>query len=155
MKANLLMNSTNILNGYVNIDPLGFAPNKTFAPLDNLDKVIFNGEAEEIRAYNVLQYYSVSTGHKLLQHWAAKLEHGGKLCITVPNTNELLRSYINGEYSVEEINTLLFGPQLYPWQTFRSLWTLTGLAAATKASDLIISSANIGPTEIFIEVVRK
>lgn len=155
MKVNLLMNSGDVLSGYTNVDPLNFAPNKTFAPLDNLDKVVFTGEAKEIRANGILQYYSVAAGRKLMAHWASKLEHNGTLSITVPNGNELLRNYISGKNTNDELNTQLFGPQEYPWQTFRSLWTMSELVAVTKSLGLILLSANISPNELFIEVRRK
>lgn len=149
MKLNLLMRSNDLLAGYVNVDPLDMTPPKTFCQLDNLDKVVVDGEADEIRAVNIIQYYGLQAAVKTMSHWVRKLSHKGKLTIVAPQTTRLTRRY-NEDLNTQEFNQLLFGPQTQPWQTYKSAWTLQDVRKLFEQFGLVTLEMSIEDNHFLI-----
>lgn len=87
MKLNLLFNQTTILAGYQNVDPF-FGHNTTDRSVDkvhgdiiNLDWIAEDGECEEIRAFDVIDFVDMTIKANVLQNWFAKLRKKGKITI--------------------------------------------------------------------------
>ena len=68
MKVNITFDEDNNLNGYLNISP---------NQLSSVD----DGEADEVRAIDVLPYFPEEESANLLMSWIKKLRHGGHLII--------------------------------------------------------------------------
>lgn len=112
MKANLLIDGTEVLAGYTNIDPFAKeGDGKVKGDISNLDHSFDDDELEEIIADSVLEYYGVNMIGNVLKNWIVKLQKGGRLVITVPDIYEIARAIMRRDISEDDANVLLFGPQ--------------------------------------------
>jgi len=131
VKVNLLIdNPGDVRSGYVNIDPL--APEndpdgRLKGDVGNLDHAVDGGEAEEILALEVLDYFPGHQADDILANWLSKLAHGGRLTISVVDVKEVARAVCSNNLSIDDINELLHGKQEKPWQFRKSAYTLSQL----------------------------
>lgn len=132
MKINLLLDNTgDVRSGYINIDP--FAPDNDAAgrlkgDISNLDHVVDDGEAIEIIALEVLDYFPGHQADAILTNWLKKLARSGRLTLSVVDVREVARAICANEMSPEDINEHLHGKQEKPWQYRKSAYTLTQIA---------------------------
>ncbi len=131
MKINLLIdNPGDYKNGYNNIDP--FAPEtngdlRLKSDISNLDSLVDDGEANEILALEILEYFPGNVIDDILQNWLKKLAHGGILTISGVDFTEIARGFLSSNLSLEDVNELLLGKQEKSWQTKKSVFTLLKL----------------------------
>ena len=96
MRINLLLNNKeNIRQGYLNIDP--FADEKddrVKGDCINLDKYVCDGEAEEIVAYNILEYYPSESISQIMPNWLKKLSHKGIVVIACTDIDLIAKAII-------------------------------------------------------------
>jgi hypothetical protein len=119
MKVNLLQDSSDIRQGYKNIDPLGALSKEVIR--DSLKELtsVDDGEAEEIVALDVVDYYTPEEAIKMIQTWAKKIAHGGTLTVGFTDIYRLTKSIVNRAYDFEEANVRLHGKQDKPWHVRR------------------------------------
>lgn len=120
MKLNLHMESPgDERSGYVNIDASQSA---------DIDGFVDDGEASEIVALDVLDYFPGPDVDDILNKWLKKLAHGGVLTLSVVDLREVSRAILAGSISLVDANELLFGKQEKDWQFKKSAFTLSQLA---------------------------
>lgn len=129
MRVNLLINnSADIRNGYLNIDPLSEDDTRIKGDVSNLNHAVDAGEAEEIVAYGILDYFPGAMVDEILDNWLSKLAHGGTITIGVIDAKEVSRAFVAGMIELEEVNTLMHGEQEEKWQIRKSSFTLNQLS---------------------------
>lgn len=132
MKLNLLIdNPGDVRSGYVNVDPLApeSSPDgRVRAHLHDLSVVVDDGEAAEIVALDVLDYFPQAQADDVLSGWLKKLAHGGRLTIGVVDLKEVARGVVQHTLSAEDVNELLHGKQEQPWQFRKASYTAGQLA---------------------------
>lgn len=130
MKLNLLLdNPGDVRSGYVNVDP--FAPDndpqRVKADVSDLSAVVDAGEATEVVALDILDYFPGPAADAILGNWLSRLAHGGKLTLSVVDLREVCRAVLSGSATPEDANELLLGRQEKPWQYKKSAYTLAQL----------------------------
>jgi hypothetical protein len=81
----------------------------TIANKDNIDDVVCDAEATEILALGVLDKYSLTDIPKIVDVFVRKLRHGGSITLDCIDLAELLKSVLNGELTLSEINNFTHG----------------------------------------------
>ncbi len=111
MKVNILLNSTATRSGWLNIDPYAPLedPNRSNAQVDGLDVFVDDGEVEELVALDVIDAVSSSDKIRLLNHWIAKLAHGGSLTISGLDLYQAARAIHLRQVDLLTANKLLYG----------------------------------------------
>ncbi len=126
MKIFLSLNDPQVMNSYLNIDPIQAQqnPNKTACDPANLDNLVDGGEAEEILAPDVLDYYPLADKITVVENWFGKLGHEGTITVGGLDLNELGRLIYLRELGVQQMNELMYGVQQGPALTRRALLTM-------------------------------
>lgn len=114
MKINLLLdNKEDLLAGYTNVDP--FSKEGEACDVNNLDKIVDDGEAVEIRANEILCYFNRPDMQFMLSHWIKKLAKNGKLIVIDIDLYDVCRSYTAKQINTDIANLLLHGAQKKNW----------------------------------------
>jgi len=128
MRVNLLFDNPGaVRSGYLNIDPFAPTPDthgRVVGDVNNLDKLVENGEAEEIVAHDILGYFPPQQVDEVLGNWLGKLAHKGILTVACPDVGEAARQFLQNLIRIEDYNVLLHGEQTEGWQLRRSSFTL-------------------------------
>ncbi len=145
-KANLLLNGTNVLAGYYNIDPFAKdGEGKILGDITNLDEIVDNGELDEILAHSVLEYFEIKLVDSIVKNWVSKLERGGKITITVPDLYEITKLIVRREVNEYQANRLLFGNQDEKWQLRKNCFTIPTLEhMLVTAGTKVVSKRFVG-----------
>jgi hypothetical protein len=137
MKVNLLIdNPDEALSGYVNLDPYAKPDDKTRTrceALGDLSSIVDDGEAEEIVARDIVEYFRQVDVDQILNHWLGKLRRGGTLTITFVDIRDVTKGYLNGSLSVEDYNILVHGTQTRDWDYKKSSFCLLDFVATVEA----------------------
>jgi predicted SAM-dependent methyltransferase len=88
-----------------------------------LDGRLQDGCAEEIAAWDVLEYLPWREVDAVLVMLGKKLRPGGLLTLRVPDLEWAARDYAAGAIGHHEAQRRLYGGQGYPEDTYRSLWS--------------------------------
>lgn len=148
MKLNLLLDEVNSLNSYTNVKHIDCA-------LNQLDPVVDDGEAEEIRAIDILDYFPLKECDKLLQHWVSKLKHGGRLIIQVVDLMLVAKGIIREHILPYDANLFLHGEQRNPSDFRLSNYTINQLVnILEKAFGLTIIRKRLENYRAIIEAER-
>lgn len=117
MKVNLLLNNpAGLRNGYTNID--AFASKDDSRILGNItnftdevgNEIVCDGEAEEIVANEILEYFSYGEIEYTLNIWIKKLSLEGILTISAIDFEEVARAITFGNlHNAVQLNELLHG----------------------------------------------
>ncbi len=95
-------------SGYVNVDIQPFDGTDVLAHPAGLP--FETDSVAEIRAVHLLDHYSLDEGRgTLLPHWVRILRPSGTLTVVVPDGDSLVRSYVAGELSFDELRDATFG----------------------------------------------
>jgi hypothetical protein len=155
MKINLTINNLVVMGDWVNVDPLCGDGTKKNVPLDNLDEICDNGEVEVIRANMVLSFYSYRVTQSIINHWAKKLEIGGKLILIEKDADQIINAFKNRKIQVGDLNTLMLGEQNYPFQYCRSLTNLKQMTRYIENAGLKVTMTDFGNIYFTIEAIRQ
>src|SRR5690606_36574162 len=98
--------------------------------ITNLDSVADDGEAKEILALDILDYFPSAKADEVIRNWTRKLAHGGTLTISVVDVREVSRAIVNNAISMDDVNELLHGAQREGWQYKKASFTLAQLNEA-------------------------
>lgn len=159
VKVNLLLdNPGDCRSGHLNLDP--FAPDiddhsgRVKGDVFNLDAFVDDGEAEEIVALDILDYFPANEVDDILQNWLRKLARGGKLTIGVVDVREISRAILHNKLTYDEIGELLYGKQEFAWQYKRSGYTLFQLVAVFEGLGYRILSRRVHNYRAIVTVER-
>ena len=153
MKLYISIDKTS-LNGYVNIDPFVAKDKINFDPR-NLDELLDKAEAEEIIADDVIDYFSHVQLYNIIQNWAEKLRHGGKLIITGNDLKELCRKNFLGEIDTGTFNLILFGQHDKAWKFKGSCITIDEVTNLLLNFGLKIQRREINGYRYVVEGMRE
>lgn len=130
MKVNLsLYGSNEPLAGYINIDVVNNKENKyVIGNVSNLDDIVDDGEAEEIRAINILQYFSSNDSERILRNWLSKLAHKGKAIIGFTDISAVCRDIYLEKLDIHQANAVLYGQQKDNWDYIKNGFAINHLA---------------------------
>lgn len=121
MKVNILLNDNHIINGYLNIDPYkeeSSKVDKVNVDFENLDAIVDDGELEELRAINILEYVDGNKVDAVLKNWTKKLAHKGKIIIGFTDIMEISKAITNRAIDIPTANDLIHGKQLTKKNSF-------------------------------------
>lgn len=153
MKVNLLRNSNQIKNGYVNLDIIP-GEGKTQCDLTDLDAVVDDSYANEIVANNILEYYDYNKSQQIVKAWIRKLRRGGSLSITATDYRAVSKAVVRESLSIQDAMRLLYGNQDNPINYKKSAYTLDSLKEMLLNGGLKINKIELSNFVIFIEGVR-
>lgn len=111
MRVNIVMNEdSSILEKYVNIST-SFEHEKVIKveSLDKLDDICHDGELEELRAYEVIEYIPDNILEDCIKCWMKKVSIGGYLSITALDVFELSYLITIGQIEIHQASNLLYG----------------------------------------------
>jgi len=99
--------------GYVNVDIIqkDQSENYKIGDMRTLDWLVDDGVVDEIVALDCLEYIELSQIQGVVEHWATKLKQGGMLKILIPDVFAISRAFSQGQFSLQEFNTIVFGTQ--------------------------------------------
>ncbi len=128
MKINLLLNDyKHIVNGYVNCDPFANGPNsravndpRITSDVTNLDKICENGEAEELIARHILDYFPIAEVGQIMYHWLKKVKLGGTIIIQEYDEEEVAYALYSNKITLKEFQKIIHGKQELKWQVKKS-----------------------------------
>ena len=104
MKINLGCNDLK-LDGFLNIDSDPVVNPDVVADASKLP--FDDGSVEEIYAGHLLEHFAHY--EDVLREWHRVLKTGGKITVTVPDTEKALALYSAGEISLDLLNQVVFG----------------------------------------------
>jgi hypothetical protein len=139
--------STVSLPGFVQIDPLN--QNRPGNPAD-LTKYAEEGEAVEIVAADVLDYYPCEFRSKLLGHWVSRLSRGGMIIIGTREIVEVCRYVMLGEAA--SFDKLVFGP--VGGQRRQSAGTLPELKSMLSLMGTTLVRSYVKDFMSYVEAIR-
>jgi hypothetical protein len=160
MKINLLLNNpAGALSGYINIDAIhecepDLEKGLFHSDVTPLDKLVDDGEAEQIVATEILEYFPAKDVDGILDGWLKKLKHGGTIIVTDIDALEVNRSLLNRRISMEDVNLLLYGHQQHPWQYRKCCLTITQICDALRNKGMKIVGKKVADYKFVVEARR-
>lgn len=161
MKLNLLMYSDNVLAGYRNIDPYPkfqseqtFSAEKETGDVQNLDRLVDDGECEEIVALDIIDFVASNLKHQVIDNWIKKLAHGGKLTIGGHDLYSTAKALIVGTLSLDDSRSILYGDSTFAFGNRRTLFEVNEIVELLKSKGLVIASKHLQNNKYVISAVR-
>lgn len=111
MRVNIVMSKeSHILEDYQNISDR-FIDDKVIKveSLINLDGICCDGELEELRAYEVVEYLPDDVLEASIKCWMKKVSIGGYLTISALDMYELAYLITNGQMEIHQASSLIYG----------------------------------------------
>lgn len=98
--------------GFVNVDQFpGKSDNYRQGDIRSLDWLVEDSTVEEILAIDCLEYIKSRNVNTTVENWAKKLSPGGVMKILVPDCHLVAKSFFQGQLSLKEYQTIMFGTQ--------------------------------------------
>lgn len=124
-KFNLIINdSTKLLQTHQNITVFPvenkYNCNVQEGEILNLDWILSDGEADEIIADSILEYFPYEQLTNILSNWIKKLSLTGSIIIVGCDLKELSRLYTFGKLNDEQYYNLTYGKQKESWEIKKS-----------------------------------
>lgn len=123
--------------------------------VDKLNDYIFDFEAEEIRAVEVIDYLTLSNARLALEHWMNKLRSGGKLVLVFTDSLQAAKSYVNRQIDVDKFNILVHGTQEKPFLTKRCCLTIIAVCEVLRNLGMKITKKKLDGTTAIIEAIKE
>ncbi len=115
MKINLIRKDSEKIEGFVNIDPHPSSPNVIAGEHQNLDSLVDDGECDEVRAYDVIDFIPSNKLVPTLINWIKKLSIKGKLIVGGSDIQEIARGLYQGNLNDVLANEMLFNANDTSW----------------------------------------
>lgn len=155
MKINLIMDGMQVLPNYLNLSPVvdGLDPylaNHSQCIKGNthsLDQWVDDGEAEQIRAVNVLEYYKFEEVPAVLANWCKKVAHNGTFTLICYDAHEVCRLFHLGHITFEQLNE-------YIYKNKNSLLTLPIVSQLIATYGLTPKTKKYTGPQFILEAVR-
>lgn len=135
------------LPGYVEIDP---ANQPGVNPAD-LSSFAEEGEAQEILASDMLDFYPQEHRFALVSHWASRLGRGGILSIGTIEAVEACRNFVESN-DIQNFRSILFGPGN---RRRLSCGTLPEIVAMATDSGLKVVRSYVKNFFSYVEAIRE
>lgn len=142
MKVNILNNSHETYEDFLNIDPYAQpGDNKKKGNLLNLDEHVDDGEASYILAKFILEFMDRNAASLALDNWVKKLGFGGRLDLCGYDSHAVAREYTMRGIPEEEFNKILYGDTSTPWNRKTQVLNLKWVLDELKKRGLLIEKA--------------
>jgi len=130
-KVNLIYGAGDIMETHVNINPFAEKADGISVirgDVTNLNKNVDDGELNELRALDVINYVEIDKVEGTINNWCQKIRLGGKIIIGGLDLMEVCKSFSEYKSDLTEVNILLHGSQEKPYLIRRSSFTALGLS---------------------------
>lgn len=153
MKLNLGC-GTDIRKGFVNIDRLPIkAEHYKQGEIQSLDWLVEDSTVDEILAIDCLEYLAAKNIEMAIENWANKLSTGGVMKILVPDGHLVAKSFYQGQLSLKEYQTIMFGTQ-EDNDSRLSVIDIDTLLEILKNCGLTVSLKRYEGIAIYVEAVK-
>lgn len=153
MKLNLGCGQ-DVRSGFVNIDRLPMkAEHCKQGDIQSLDWLVEDSTVDEILAIDCLEYLAAKDIKLAIENWANKLSTGGVMKILVPDGHLVAKSFYQGQLSLQEYQTIIFGTQENNDNRLSTIDAAT-LLGILKDCGLTISLKRYEGIAIYVEAVR-
>ncbi len=155
MKVNLLLEGQPE-TGYLNLCPYTESNTDTFqkGEVTKLDYLIDDGEVEELKAIDILEYYPGNMSEIILTNWIKKLKHGGKLVLGTVDLVEVAKGVANYELDIDQANLFFHGEQKRSWDFRLSSFTMNQIVHYLESKDLKVIKKRVNNYRCIIEAIR-
>jgi len=135
------------LPGYIEIDPTT-SPNVNLGDLSAFAEV---GEAEEILASDILDFYPQEHRFALISHWRSRLGRGGVLSIGTIESVDVCSTF-TGTGDIQSFRSMLFG---HSNRRRLSCGTLPEIVAMASDSGMKVVRSYIKNFFAYVEAIRE
>jgi predicted SAM-dependent methyltransferase len=114
------------IDGYINVDAREIPGVDIISSASELP--FKDGELEEIYCAHLAEHFTELELKKIiLPHWFSKIREGGQLHIVVPDAHSMIKDYIAGEMSFEDLRKVTYGAQDYEGDFHYTMFTTDSL----------------------------
>jgi len=153
MKINLGCGQ-DIRSGFVNVDRFpGKLDNYKQGDIQSLDWLTEDSTVDKILALDCLEYLPEKKVKSTVENWASKLSVGGVIKILVPDCHLVAKSFHQGQLSLQEYQTIMFGTQEHDDDRLSVIDSAT-LSEMLKDCGLTISLKRYEGIAIYLEAVK-
>lgn len=156
MKINLGCGN-DIRSGYVNVDrlPPNQMPPEIYrqGDIQSLDWLTEDDTAEEIVSLDCLEYLPINSVQSALANWVKKLVSGGVIKILVPDCHAIAKSFYQGQFSLQEFRTMIFGTQENNDNRLSAIDAIT-LTKTLEELGLTVSTKRYDGIAIYVEAIK-
>ena len=150
MKLYIAINKTPI-QGYLHIDPSPKGDVPAFkGNLNDLSKIVEDGECTEILAPEILNLIFDSTFDQIVEKLCSLLRHKGKLIIGGIELHELSRLVFLGAIEPQQYNQILFAGSF----RMNGIYTLEKIKNKLQSLNMTIEKVEIDGFNMLIEAIR-
>jgi hypothetical protein len=161
-KINLLFGVGDVLDTHTNINPFAtkeqleeFGSKIIRDDIFNLDKYVDNSEANEILAYDVIDYIPLDRHEEVIENWVGKIRIGGRIVIGGTDLFEVCKSFSQYKIGSSEANELIHGSQEKPYLIKKLTHTALGMSEHLKNKfNLKIKKKRISGYKMIVEAER-
>tara|TARA_X000001036_G_C19990839_1_gene526151 strand:+ start:32 stop:511 length:480 start_codon:yes stop_codon:yes gene_type:complete len=157
-KVNLIYGKGDVFDTHLNINPFAEEEieNKIIrSDVTNLDKHIDDGELDELLAYDVIDYISITDAESCIANWVKKLRVGGKICVGGTDLIEVCKSFSQYRVDITTANELIHGSQEKPYLIKKINFTCIGMCEYLESHfGLNIIKKSVNNYKMIVEAVR-
>ncbi|CAI1803638.1 Uncharacterized protein conserved in bacteria [Serratia quinivorans] len=114
------------IEGYINVDAREIPGVDIISSASELP--FKDGELEEIYCAHLAEHFTeLELKRIILPHWFSKIREGGQLHIVVPDAHSMIKDYIAGEMSFEDLRKVTYGAQDYEGDFHYTMFTTDSL----------------------------
>lgn len=156
MRVNLLIdNHKGILNGYLNIDPFATGQDeRKVGEVVTLDHLIDDGEAEQLIARHILEYFPLSAQRNILHNWLKKVKKGGEFIYEQTDFESVCIAFYMGKVNATEAQELLYGKQDKSWNIKKSGLSLLPFVQFLEGSGFKIIHKRLAELNFCVKAIR-
>jgi predicted SAM-dependent methyltransferase len=121
--------------------------------IQSLDWLTEDSTVDEILALDCLEYLPEKKVRSTIENWASKLSTGGVIKILVPDCHLAAKSFHQGQFSLQEYQTIVFGTQEHGDNRL-SIIDSTTLVGILKDCGLTISLRRYEGVAFYLEAVK-
>lgn len=122
-------------------------------PID-INALLDNNECEEIIVQDVLERIPLQNIGEYVKLLVSKLRHKGKLHISGVDADEVTKAYNNGEISINQLNSFLFGQKQHAWDFSQSVVNLFEVVNVLKSLGMKIIHKRLANLHYSVSVER-
>jgi hypothetical protein len=147
MKVNLYIETINKLDDYHNLDLIS-------TDLDYELKEVDDGEATEIRAIDILEYYPKTEVEKLIGYLLKKVSHKGRLVIGGYDAIDVMKGFVVGKIDMDETTFALYGERKEVPYHKKVCYTVHQIAEFLESKNMKILKKRVSHFRYVVEAER-
>jgi predicted SAM-dependent methyltransferase len=124
-----------VMDEYVNIDGRPLPGVDVVAEVGNLP--FEQNSLDEIRSSHLLEHFPSPQLSRLLGYWHDLLRPGGMFVAVVPDAEAMIRTFVGGDTSWEDLKEVTYGAQEYPGDFHFTMFSQGDLVAALTVAGFV------------------